>query len=143
MRHLTRPAVAIAMCLCAIAVASAPAGAQTDLRNPDNRVAPGQDAAAAAVQTDLRNADNRVALVRTDLRNPDNRVAPGHAGQPVGTSTSPDTPAVVVSTSSLAPDDGLSAFLIVLISVGGALLLVMAGLGATRMAHHHHPHGLT
>ena len=48
---------------------------------------------------------------------------------------------MIVSTSPLASDEGLSTFLIVLIAVGGALLLVVAGVGATRMAHHH-PHGL-
>jgi hypothetical protein len=130
MRHLTRLAVTIGLCVFTTALASAPAGAQTDIRNPDNRVTPGQNAAAAAP-------------VRTDLRNADNRVPPGHPGQPVGTSVSSDTPAVIVSTSPLATDDGLSTFLIVLIAFGGAALLVIAGVGATRMAHHHHPHGLT
>ena len=90
MRHLTRLAVTIALGLFATALASASAGAQTDIRNPDNRVTPRQDAAAAVpVRTDLRNADNRVvpaaaAAVGTDLRNADNRVQPGHPGQPVG-----------------------------------------------------------
>lgn len=119
MRSLTTLlAVAIAMCLCGTAVASP--------MQPPGTTAPSTSS-------------------QQDIRNPDNRVAPGHPGQAPDTSASlsadaavsGDTPRIVSSASS---DSGLSAFLIVLISVGGVAAIAGTAVVATRAVHHH---GLT
>jgi hypothetical protein len=119
MRSLTTLlAVAIAMCLCGTALASSlePPGSTAPSTSPPQ-----------------------------DVRNPDNRVPPGHPGQVPDTSASlraaanSDTSRIVSSVSS---DSGLSAFLIVLISVGGVVAIAGAAVVTTR-AVHHHPHGLT
>jgi hypothetical protein len=121
MRYLTTLlAVAIALCLCGTALASP--------LDPPGTTAPEASSSAAPL----------------DLRNPDNRVAPGHAGQSSGTSTSDAAvPAVLPGSTVPASDDGLSAFLIVLIATGGAVLVVGTAVAATRVVIHHHPHTLT
>jgi hypothetical protein len=115
-------AIALGLWVCGTAVA-----APVDLHNP-NQAAP-----APATHQDLRNAD-QVAPARgnmQDLRNPD-RVAP----EPAIVMGAPAAPAPAATSPALpAPDGGLSALLIVLISVGAATALAGASYAVMRVAH--------
>jgi hypothetical protein len=136
MRYLTAVlAVAFTACLCATASAS--------VLNPPGTTRSGPSHRAGVTQRDLRNPDNRVAVhanvPRQDFRNPDNRVAPGASGN---TATVASTDAATASKPSIAatiPVDGggLSAFVIVLISIGGAAALAGVAVVTTRVVHHH------
>ncbi|MEA2283847.1 MAG: hypothetical protein QOK21_4454 [Solirubrobacteraceae bacterium] len=134
MRYLTAVlAVAFTACLCATASAS--------VLNP-----PGTTSHRAGVtQRDLRNLDNRAAVhanvPRQDFRNPDNRVAPGASGNNATVASGDAATASKPSIAATSPVDGggLSAFVIVLISVGGAVALAGVAVVTTRVVHHHHP----
>ena len=85
----------------------------------------------------------QVAAASQDLRPPDNVTPTTPASQDL---RSPDSvtptestvaPAVASSEVTLPADGGLSTFLIVLISFGGAVALAGAAYGARRLSHAH------
>jgi hypothetical protein len=97
----------------------------------------GLAATALAQSTDLRAPDQRVAptqqpVAPTDLRAPDQRVAPTQQSAPTQDFRAPDQQALVAAPTPpvVAPDsaDGPAALVFVLIGLGAALVL-LAGAG--------------
>ena len=145
---------ALVLCLSASALAQNPATFQ-DVRSPDN-VPP---AAVPATFQDLRAPDNvrpaAPVAPRTflDVRAPDNVTATAPAAPATFLDVrSPDSvapmepgsaPAAGSSDVPLPADGGLSALLIVLISLGGALALAGVAYVTMRLAHAHHGQPLT
>jgi hypothetical protein len=100
--------------------------------------------AQPAVYQDVRSPDAALPVSAAvlsvasnqDLRSPDAALPVSAAVPPVETAPAP------AATSSEIPvpvDGGLSAFMIVLISLGGAAALAGAAFAALRLAHHRPP----
>ena len=116
---------ALVLCLSGSALVQVAAASQ-DLRPPDN-VTP-----SAPASQDLRSPDSvtptaPAAPASQDLRSPDS----------VTPTESTVAPAVASSEVTLPADGGLSTFLIVLISFGGAVALGGVAYGASRLSHAH------
>jgi hypothetical protein len=112
-------------------VAGAPPATFQDMRAPDNVTAA---PVAAATFQDMRAPDNVTpaapvaAATFQDMRSPDS-VTPLEPGSAPAAGSSPVT---------VPADGGLSALLIVLISLAGALTLAAVAYATMRLAHAHH-----
>ena len=120
---------ALVLCLSASALAQT---TFQDVRSPDT-VTPAAGAPPATFQ-DMRAPDNVTpaapvaAVTFQDMRSPDS-VTPLEPGSAPAAGSSPVT---------VPADGGLSALLIVLISLAGALTLAAVAYATMRLAHAHH-----
>jgi hypothetical protein len=129
------------------------AGAYPDVRSSDS-VVPIEPAAPAS--QDLRSPDSATRVTPTpyrapaaqDLRSPDTATPVAPRATAVQDLRSPDAvtpvepaPASAATSSdvTLPVDGGLSGFMIVLISLGGAVALAGAAYTSMRLAHHRSP----